>query len=219
LPLWHHLGEDPSRTQLNNTPQAKCLRTNHNVVTVGDGLAVMKRIGSPNHRAHLECICVACSDDRTERRCKNPNACAAAVRTRLLQILPKWRPSAPDPPVAPPNPAVEGTTVFRPPPEISNLTDGFRIFTKDRGDDPPPPPGALPVSADESPVCAVIGGHIELSGTLDAKAAAGVWYAPNDPRNAGSLIPEGTAPKQGCGEIVAALLAAQAAPPNAPLFI
>ncbi|KAJ7662374.1 hypothetical protein B0H17DRAFT_1211984 [Mycena rosella] len=216
LPLWHHLGEDPSRTQLNNSPQAKCLRINHNVVTVGDGLAIMNRIGSPDHRAHPGCTCVACSDDRIERRCKNPNACAVAVGTCLLQILPKWRPSAPDPPVAPPNPTVEGTSVFRPPPEISNLTDGFRIFTKARGDDPPPPLGAPPVSANESPVRAVIGGHIELSGTLDAKAAAGVWYAPNDPWNMGSLVPEGTAPEQGCGEIVAALLAAQAAPRMPP---
>ncbi|KAJ7643413.1 hypothetical protein DFH06DRAFT_999143, partial [Mycena polygramma] len=31
LPLWHHFGEDQSKTQYNNKPQHKCLRSAHHV--------------------------------------------------------------------------------------------------------------------------------------------------------------------------------------------
>ncbi|KAJ7704102.1 hypothetical protein B0H17DRAFT_1194011 [Mycena rosella] len=82
-----------------------------------------------------------------------------------------------------------------------------------------PPPLILPVSADPAPVRVVTPGFSELTGTDDAKAAFGVWYAPDDPRNLKSLVPEGILPKLGHAEVVAALHAVQSAPVNAPLFI
>ncbi|KAJ7078704.1 hypothetical protein B0H15DRAFT_788762, partial [Mycena belliarum] len=34
LPLWHHFGEDPNKTQINNSPACQCLRSNHRVLNV-----------------------------------------------------------------------------------------------------------------------------------------------------------------------------------------
>ncbi|KAJ6517684.1 hypothetical protein DFH09DRAFT_940328 [Mycena vulgaris] len=64
-----------------------------------------------------------------------------------------------------------------------------------------------------------IGSHCESLGSTDAKAAFGVRFAPNDPRNVSSLVPKEIEPLRSSAEVIAALFAVRAAPSNAPLQI
>ncbi|KAJ7097402.1 hypothetical protein C8R44DRAFT_590595, partial [Mycena epipterygia] len=92
LPLWHHFGEDASKVQINNSDACVCLRENHGVLYIRDGLVVLNRLTDNDHRRSPTCRCVACSDDRQIRGCANPHACTSAVENKLSRILPKWDP-------------------------------------------------------------------------------------------------------------------------------
>jgi hypothetical protein len=90
LPLWHHPGEDPTKTQKNNGAKAHCLRTKHGVKTLGEGVDLAERLKKNAHKKTADCSCADCIEDRTERGCKNPHACATAAIDRMKQIRPKW---------------------------------------------------------------------------------------------------------------------------------
>ncbi|KAF8184551.1 hypothetical protein K438DRAFT_2160889, partial [Mycena galopus ATCC 62051] len=90
MPLWHHPGEDPQKRQDNNGKKAKCLRGKHTASNVGHALDLAQRLRDPLHSSRASCVCDGCDDDRTERGCPNPHACAAAAASRLSQILPRW---------------------------------------------------------------------------------------------------------------------------------
>ncbi|KAJ6523137.1 hypothetical protein DFH09DRAFT_1096816 [Mycena vulgaris] len=155
-----------------------------------------------------------------ERGCKNPHLCAVAVRTRLDQLFPKWDPRSPDIPPVRANDDPGRPQTFRPPPEISSLSDGFRVFTKTTAAEDNVPPHAPPaVAGNNTPARVAISSLYEHAGTLDTCGAAGVWYGPNDVRNTGTVLPPAATPNKSGAEIVAALLAAQTAPANAPLHI
>ncbi|KAJ7483378.1 hypothetical protein FB451DRAFT_954140, partial [Mycena latifolia] len=92
IPIWHHFGEDPDKTQLNNSKACRCLRENHGVQLVRDSLKILERLRDAAHRRSPTCRCLACDEDRRVRGCDNPNACVQAVERRLSSILPKWDP-------------------------------------------------------------------------------------------------------------------------------
>ncbi|KAJ7148891.1 hypothetical protein C8R46DRAFT_916607, partial [Mycena filopes] len=182
--LWHHFGEDPNKRQLNNKPQCKCLRTNHRVFTVGEGMSVMARLDDPIHEAHKKCVCAACSDDRIETaHTANPHSCATAVQTRLGQLLPKWDPRIQDFQEEGNPLEVENTRIFTEPEKISKLTDGFRVFTNASGPGDPDTASVVPVDTEsEDMVVVAFSGHTEHGGTADARAAVAIYYGDNDPR-------------------------------------
>ncbi|KAJ7506141.1 hypothetical protein B0H11DRAFT_1617356, partial [Mycena galericulata] len=176
--------------QMNNKPQSKCLRKNHGVTTVGQGFIVLHRLDSADHSTDAECECTACTDDRMNG-CKHPHKCAIAIRDRLSQILPKWDPRTPE--ITHPDEAGANSNEeeFRPPTEISNLSEGFRIFTKNRDKDPPgeqPPPNPQYIPGEEM-IDVAISGHIERAGLADAQCGAGIWYSHDDNRNASIKLP------------------------------
>ncbi|KAJ7196055.1 hypothetical protein GGX14DRAFT_376394, partial [Mycena pura] len=94
MPLWHHPGEDSSRRQENNGRRARCLRTNHAVLTIGDGINMAARLENPLHasRAAGACVCDECDADREDHGCEDPLACATKASSRLRQIHPRWVP-------------------------------------------------------------------------------------------------------------------------------
>jgi hypothetical protein len=79
LPLWHHFGENANTRQLNNKPQGKCLRRVHKVHKIGEGFRVMDKLYSNDHSPNAQCECADCTED-FEAGCRNPHACAVAVR-------------------------------------------------------------------------------------------------------------------------------------------
>ncbi|KAJ7142255.1 hypothetical protein C8R44DRAFT_590425, partial [Mycena epipterygia] len=92
LPLWHHFGEDLNKTQTNNSEACTCLRENHGVLYIAEGLAVLNRLSDNSHRRSPTCCCSACHDDRQIYGCRNPHACTSAVENKLSRLLSKWDP-------------------------------------------------------------------------------------------------------------------------------
>ncbi|KAJ7664614.1 hypothetical protein DFH06DRAFT_934930, partial [Mycena polygramma] len=187
LPLWHHHGENPSRRQTNNKPQSKCLRSNHKVMSSGDGMNVLTRLTSPDHSADAKCACTTCVDDRLENKYKNPHKCAVAVNERLDQFLVKWDPRTPELIATASNALPAGEVRFTAPPEINNLAEGYRMFTKLQ---PVAPEGELvmtqvPIGPANGTTNAAISACVMNGGFAEAYCGAGIWFAHNDPRNVG----------------------------------
>lgn len=92
IPLWHHLREDPSKTQQNSTLQCRCLRDRHKVIYVKDAPPVLCRLEDRTHVHDMHCVCEDCCEDRLVNKCENPNACIAALERKLSALIPKWDP-------------------------------------------------------------------------------------------------------------------------------
>ncbi|KAE9401125.1 hypothetical protein BT96DRAFT_992328 [Gymnopus androsaceus JB14] len=114
MPLWHHIGADPAKRQLNNDSKSICLRQNHNVTLVKDAMKMIERFDSDEH------IPV--------QGCKS----GLHVAQRLNQLQEHW-----DPTSQPKSPELdyanldleEGDILFDTHLEIKNISDGFRVFT------------------------------------------------------------------------------------------
>ncbi|KAJ7149859.1 hypothetical protein C8R43DRAFT_887664 [Mycena crocata] len=222
LPLWHHFGEDTSKRQLNNKPQSKCLRENHKVETISEGLTVMDRLTDPDHHENKSCSCEACCDDRRERGCKNPHGCAVAVRTRLDELLPKWDPRTVEQvQLQPENEDTEESITFAPPESIRTLTDGFRVFTKTKAHLEVEAAAPAPIlnPSDEDTVVVSTGGNTLKAGSAEAQAGIAVWYGQDDPRNREGKLPTNLEQSTKSAEITAALLAAQTNTADTPLHL
>ncbi|KAJ7229949.1 hypothetical protein GGX14DRAFT_336259, partial [Mycena pura] len=92
LPFWHHLGKRTDARDGNNYLACKCLRDNHGVLYTKEGLAVMNRLEDEAHSPSATCECLPCSDDRRNKGCANPHACAKAVVMGLDRLSTKWDP-------------------------------------------------------------------------------------------------------------------------------
>ncbi|KAJ7872993.1 hypothetical protein B0H13DRAFT_1633639 [Mycena leptocephala] len=91
-------------------------------------LTVIERVQDHLHIPSQDCKCQACHDDRGLLGCKNPHACATAVERKLSRLLPKWDPRRSQRAVLD-TADVSVSSKFKPPSEITTLTDGFRVFT------------------------------------------------------------------------------------------
>ncbi|KAJ7018168.1 hypothetical protein C8F04DRAFT_977668, partial [Mycena alexandri] len=96
LPLWHHTGEDPGKVQYHNTAAANCLRLNHGVLLVRQGMEVLQRLEDKSHKQSNRCRCLACNSDRRSHGCEHPHSCTEQVERTLSRLLPKWDPRGND---------------------------------------------------------------------------------------------------------------------------
>ncbi|KAJ6524025.1 hypothetical protein B0H19DRAFT_972426, partial [Mycena capillaripes] len=221
LPLWHHFGEDPNKRQLNNKPQCKCLRKNHRVYTVGEGLVVMARLDDPAHDTDRNCVCEACYDDRVKNKCKNPHSCATTVRMRLDQLLPEWDPRTPE--VDHPSDSDEDESdsyTFKPPKGITSLTDGFRVFTNEPREpelEEAAPPTRIELQEGEDQLVISLSGSTINSGLADARSGWALVHGIGDPRNEAGALPAPLEQTTSNAELVAAIVATQKAPKDVPL--
>ncbi|KAJ7207791.1 hypothetical protein C8J57DRAFT_1099099, partial [Mycena rebaudengoi] len=62
MPLWYHPEESRLKRQINNDEKANCLRRNHAVLTIGDGLDIIQHLEDPLHSRGASCECDACDD-------------------------------------------------------------------------------------------------------------------------------------------------------------
>jgi exonuclease III/ribonuclease HI len=91
LPIWFHIGHDPSAGMKYNTHAAKCLRDNHKAITTGD----IRKIANRNQSEHTDsvyCRCNHCVDDRENLSCIRPSECWAEAIKLYQAIPPKWNP-------------------------------------------------------------------------------------------------------------------------------
>jgi hypothetical protein len=205
LPMWHHFGEDTSKTQYNNKAQSKCLRSTHHVHTTGNGMEVISRLEDGGHRAEAGCTCIPCTEDRAINGCKDPHKCTLATRERLGLLLPKWDPRTdeteqieiPD----------DGMTYFQAPKQIETLAEGFRVFTKHNDCDPLgeiPLDLIVPEDEPEQKICIhTQAGTTRNEGVL--QAGDGIRWGENDPRNTSIRLATTQSQTLQCAEIVTAL--------------
>ncbi|KAJ7185336.1 hypothetical protein C8R46DRAFT_827296, partial [Mycena filopes] len=220
IPLWHHFGEDRKKTQHKNAKECVCLRERHNVHLVRDAMAMLRRLQSRTHERVQSCVCEDCSDDRITRGCANPNACIAAIERKLSALLPKW-----DPRQSPPGPQTtrgEGPPEgFEAPPQITSLTNGFRVLTKKAVIEPqeahaPPAREHTGAGTSQTVFVASIVGRSEAAKCV---AGGGLWYGPDNPKNCAIRVPEGYPQTARTADVVATLIAVQQAPQDQDLKI
>lgn len=142
---------------------------------VHDGLQVARRLQNGLHKPSAACKCMECSEDRQNLECENPHACAVAVAVEctLSRLLPKWDPNRAVSENEP-SPAVS-RDVFRLPPQITSLADGFRVLTKQpRGEVGPAsrPPERWALQPDTKVIVFI--GSNEVGKTI---AGGVVWWA------------------------------------------
>ncbi|KAJ7061949.1 hypothetical protein C8F01DRAFT_986790, partial [Mycena amicta] len=217
LPLWHHFGKRLDRNQINNGETQRCLRQYHGVQTVQDGLRMLERLDSEDHSPHRSCQCTDCNHDRHTHKCSNPHACAKAVETCISQILPKWDPRKAREPDNEPDGDVdenEGVVKFKPPRQITQLRDGFRVLTKDGRDEPAPRPcrRRRGQPAIENTVVAYISGVIKTPKRKATRAGAGIFLENNHEGNKSLRIPPHWSQNVRMAEAAAALLVVRNAP-------
>jgi ribonuclease HI len=97
LPAWYHLGAKDNPVGFNRAHAPKCLKSKHQIMTVGDLIRMMNWIRDANpHDIHQDlntCQCSSCAHDHT-LGCTDPNQCCQTVQTIIERLKPKWRPSA-----------------------------------------------------------------------------------------------------------------------------
>ncbi|KAJ7851353.1 hypothetical protein B0H13DRAFT_2360191 [Mycena leptocephala] len=205
LPLWHHLGEDPRKTQINNSARCRCLRKNHSAFKIRHAVEKSARLNTADHKPDPKCMCIDCVDDRVFKKCTNPHGCANMVKTRLDRLLPKYDPRLiiGDDADNPENPE-EGTEsseerVFRNPKRLNNLTDGFRVFTNH-------PFHAISFT-----------GATTRGGEENAAAGAGYWIDEDNPGNNSIKLPAAIDQTRPNAEFVATMVAVQTTPVDVEL--
>ncbi|KAJ6540431.1 hypothetical protein B0H19DRAFT_841085, partial [Mycena capillaripes] len=210
LPLWHHLGEDPDLTQLNNTSRCVCLRRKHGAHEIGDAMKIMARLDDQDHESSKDCMCIECFEDRAFKQCNNPHSCAVTARTRLDRILAHYDPRrATNDQGAPQNIEEhdeEDTKIFRRPDGVRSLTDGFRVFTNNKKFAPVEqnqPPARHPMQA--SPLTVCYAGATSRTNSVDAQAGAGIWVEEGHGMNAALKVPPDMEQSKQSAEILAAL--------------
>ncbi|KAH7903929.1 hypothetical protein BJ138DRAFT_1107255 [Hygrophoropsis aurantiaca] len=226
LPVWFHIGANKDLNPLNNHTHAKCLRSKHNISTVGD----LEKIANRNdrtHRVRKNCNCEDCKADR-DRGCMNPYRCKKTARMIMASILPKWNPSITITPPRRdlnPNEVLEASIAFKKQDDITfnpflvlegHPENGLRILGNkiDRRDNLNISQERVPDSQEVAVAVICEANRIDRDGMN--VSAGGVWFGPSDDCNTYSKVPEEIA-KQGSGAIQAILKATQLIPKNTPL--
>ncbi|KAF8192841.1 hypothetical protein K438DRAFT_1468956, partial [Mycena galopus ATCC 62051] len=221
LPLFHHCGEDPAKTQRNNSAACKCLRGAHLVLSVEEGWEVRKKLDNETHEPSKTCPCLSCSEERRVRACTNPHSCAKAVDKRFDSLLPKWDPreNLRDDDEEGDRVSGDDSTVFRAPKQIESLTEGFRIFTHTSEDDEEFIRPIRPPHRGQTQVTMWIHGATKRNNTGVVQAGAGVWFEAEDPRNRVIRLVGSLSQTASNAETVAALAGLQGIQPEVDVKI
>ncbi|KAJ7643412.1 hypothetical protein DFH06DRAFT_999150 [Mycena polygramma] len=157
-------------------------------------------------------------EDRTQIGCKNPHQCAYAAEQRFGLLTSKWNPRTPEEAQLEFPDQTEGTFRFQKPPQIKSLTDGFRVFTKNQGENAPAPQDQAPVGRGEA-----ISFFIEARSTRNESGVVqfggGAWYGPNNPNNTSVRLEGGEGQSTTRAELTTALICIRKAPTNSDLTI
>ncbi|KAH9891236.1 hypothetical protein C8Q73DRAFT_651532, partial [Cubamyces lactineus] len=230
MPIWYHLALVEGRDSA-NCKSAKCLRTNHKVMTVAQCAQIAARAyrGTPQHRPTLECECRPCIIDRVDRACENPARCVAAAGRMIAKLKPKWNPTVKLPADhltltktrLEENCAArsDGDRItFNPTVSDASLAESFRVFTDERENGVHARRPVRAYVVEEEAVVVYTDGSCSDNGLATARAGSGVWFGEQDARNRGERVP-GSDQSNQIAEIYAVTMAHRATPPFAPLHI
>ncbi|KAJ6589371.1 hypothetical protein B0H19DRAFT_924433, partial [Mycena capillaripes] len=216
MPIWFHIAANSEMTKLNNSQASKCLRTNHDISTVGDVWNMVRREDlNRRHYRRLNCACNVCKNDRN-LGCAKPFRCQEVANKIMDCIHPKWDPrrrlNQPNLALTPAERS-ENLSAFQNKKPVTfdpNITVekdpslAFRTFvTKPRHKRPADQMNHIQM--DDQPSITVYDGDYEAGG--------GVWIAPDDTRNRPVGVPLNLASRKG-GQLAAILHIIQSTPIN-----
>ncbi|KAL1737611.1 hypothetical protein HDZ31DRAFT_79032, partial [Schizophyllum fasciatum] len=94
MPMWfhQHANEQQMKRLASNNKVTKCVKSNHNLRTVGDFEEMAAKKSEPTHQDRRNCDCETCEEMRTETGCENPNACFTRAEEFLNSLPSKWDP-------------------------------------------------------------------------------------------------------------------------------
>ncbi|KAJ3852475.1 hypothetical protein EV368DRAFT_74017 [Lentinula lateritia] len=217
MPIWYHKEADPTICSMNHTAASTCLRTKHQVRTVGDAQDILDQSQSPGHQLNSSCSCEGCSELREMYHCDHPHGCINQTK-KLLDTLPeKWDPRSELPEdyqyenKLTEADKIEKCMIFdaRVTTEGS-LADIFRIFT-DETITPSKKLLKLKAQANRETRSIIVAtdGSCGRNGEDDAQAGAGIFIANEHPANRSSKLPRYIAQSNQTGEVAAAKIAAE----------
>ncbi|KAH9853407.1 hypothetical protein C2E23DRAFT_728910, partial [Lenzites betulinus] len=228
MPMWDHAQAEKTliRRLGSRSAATACLKDVHRLRTVGDFEALEAEVSDPAHSRLGGCRCDRCTYLTSELGCTDPQRCYERATQFLDALPPKWDPRGEHPcdyedaahtAAAELFPSDDGTPVIfdRRVTTDGTLTNAFRVFEPS-----PSVPGTLPDMAthDGHPLEAVAtDGSCTNNGHRDARAGAGVFFAPHSARNRSVHLPESLDQTNQAGEAVASLLASRWGSPSAPL--
>ena len=189
-PIWFHAGATQALNCLNNHHDARCLRRNHRIISVGDVTTLASSMFNNDHRQSNFCQCPTCVHIQSTYDCMQPTKCITFAKD-LLRCLPaKWLPSENVTEVAENevvNPAPQGESyVFRANLISSTyLEEAFHIIRPDRTSHPLPArhgaPADPPHPLTEIEVFCCSTSIINEDGNYIT--GGGVWFSANNARN------------------------------------
>ncbi|KAJ3826136.1 hypothetical protein F5880DRAFT_1467340, partial [Lentinula raphanica] len=195
MPLWYHVGADPSKVQRNRSAAAKCLQNNHRISTVHDAIQLLQRLEEEEHYPANFCRCQQCAHDKDQLGCRDPHKCITAVAERLNQLKPTWNPTKHDDnDLSIENITLEeGDACFRPYPANLQLLSNFRVFTNRKWEthsqvapqSTETQPEPLQEHRENTVWC---GGYSQNPQTTTARAGGAIWYGRNSDQNRPVLL-------------------------------
>ncbi|KAH9854954.1 hypothetical protein C2E23DRAFT_701037, partial [Lenzites betulinus] len=231
MPVWHHVGTVSSRARARREVM-DCLCLKHDVSTVGECMAVAKRIEAweEGHEDHKDCVCPQCTTDRGVSGCRAPHACAKAAERLIANIGPKWNPGM--------DGNVDGLTLTRRRVEDNARAWGtndrvtfnptirqegpaanaIRVFAASADGDEWATRAPRPFAVDEESVEVYLDGSCVHGREGTPRAGCGIWYGDGDPRNKAVRVSCERQTNQ-VAELEAVRIAATDVPPFAPLHI
>ncbi|KAH9852907.1 hypothetical protein C2E23DRAFT_703320, partial [Lenzites betulinus] len=231
LPIWYHFALVHSRSSA-NCKSSRCLRNNHDVITVADCLSVIRApTAADTHRNRRDCKCVQCMHDRNVLGCDDPARCAKAASAILGRLRDKWRPGT--------NANTDGLSLTRAQrdrnlvnatardvltfdPSITQgmpIGNAFRVFLQNGEEHGPRACRPIrPFQLECESTVVYTDGSCDENGASDARAGAGIWFGEGDERNAALRVPGGCQTNQ-AAEAYAVLAAAESTPDFAPLKV
>ncbi|KAF9017473.1 hypothetical protein BDZ89DRAFT_921591, partial [Hymenopellis radicata] len=110
MPIWLHQGWSPLKIRRTNDKYARCLQTNHQVMTVGDACRIAEGDGDPPDA------------------CENPDQCRRRAAQLLDALDPKWDPRVEQSDET--EPEIAGERVPKQANPAEGTKDLYRIFTE-----------------------------------------------------------------------------------------
>ncbi|KAJ3770096.1 hypothetical protein FB446DRAFT_647504, partial [Lentinula raphanica] len=208
MPIWLHR-EASSIRRIHNSKECRCLRTNHNVTTVGEAEMLAKITLHQNHKRRTNCRCAECKTARDEKGCPAPYKCMSKAMELIRALPPKWNPLSKlpedDEPDAIPGTGSRNSALFDwRLTTTGTLADAFRIFTEGETNDELPTrqwdqnidPGA------NAPVLVYTDGSCS-NDTNGPEAGAGIHFPDDTERDRAIKIPQSLKQTNQTGEIIA----------------
>lgn len=224
MPIWYHVKSLATRT-LFNRGCSVCLKENHGIRTVGEMETLARKLQSNRHTQRRNCKCAACKETRQRFKCLEPNKCYNRAQKIMDSLPQKWNPQSrqPEDYEAPPDHEtllddVEDRIFDMRVTETGTLADAFRIFTN--GEPTEVTPDMEPRPQDELDLIKLYTDGSSIgNGTADASAGAGIYVAPDDPRNRSIRVPDELSPSNQVGEVIAVKEAVETFPKSSPMLI